>query len=249
MEQLQGKRKGLNGSTLKIIAIVTMLIDHVGAIIAKEFVYSLLGNQEAVYIAMNIMNVMRSIGRLSFPIFCFLLVEGFYHTKNVKKYAFRLLLFAIVSEIPFDLAFNGMFLEFGSQNIFFTLFIAVLMMWAIEYFKNKFIENRQLYIILSTVVMVLATLLADYINCDYNSVGVIVILIMYLFKDNKILKTVSVSLVFAIFSNFGRQSLAGLAFIPILMYNGEKGLSLKYFFYVFYPAHLIILWFLTRFIS
>ena len=98
-------KKGLNSFQLKCIAIVTMLIDHIGAIIFP----TQMG--------------FRIIGRFSFPIFCFLLVEGFHHTKDVKKYMIRLGIFALISEIPYDLAFRNVFLEFERQNVFFTLLL------------------------------------------------------------------------------------------------------------------------------
>ena len=135
-------RKGLSGSTLKIIAVVTMLIDHIGAaILARMMMVNGLGgiDQSDTTAVMQwysnnttlfqVYQVMRSIGRIAFPIFCFLLVEGFEHTHDRKKYALRLGLFALISEIPFDLAFSSEVLEFQYQNVFFTLFIGMLTMW------------------------------------------------------------------------------------------------------------------------
>lgn len=247
VENVERQGKGLSGSTLKIIAIVTMLIDHVGATIVENIMYSLAGNQQAVMTAYYVMLSMRIIGRLAFPIFCFLLVEGFFHTKDVKKYTLRLFIFALISEFAFDFAFEQSFLEFSHQNVFFTLLIGVLMMWTIEYFKNRFKDNKTAFMALSAAVAVAASLLADLIKCDYGSLGIIVILMMYIFRNNKILKTLTVCLIFALISNFSIQSLAGLAFIPILFYNGKKGLSLKYFFYAFYPVHLLILGLIVKY--
>lgn len=249
MENIERQRKGLSGSTLKIIAIVTMLIDHIGATIVESAMYSLVGNQQALMTVYYIMLSMRIIGRLAFPIFCFLLVEGFFHTKNVKKYTLRLFIFALISEFAFDFAFNQSFLEFSHQNVFFTLLIGVLMMWAMEYLKNRFKDNKRAFSVLFVIVAVLASVLADIIKCDYGSLGIIVIMMMYIFRNYKILKALTVCSVFALRTNFSIQSLAGLAFIPILFYNGKKGLSLKYFFYAFYPVHLFILGLITRYIG
>ena len=105
----QEKAVGLSGSTLKLIAIVTMFIDHLG-VVAFE---TQISNYMVPYY------IMRLIGRLAFPIFCFLLVEGFFHTRDVKKYALRLLVFAFISEIPFDLAFNRQLFYWRHQNVFF----------------------------------------------------------------------------------------------------------------------------------
>ena len=121
--------KGLSGSTLKIIAVITMLTDHIGAgilgrIITMQGIYS-----GSVY---NVYTVMRYIGRLAFPIFCFLLVEGFMHTHNVKKYASRLFVFALISEIPFDLFVSGRIVDTSAQNVYFTLLIGLICMWACD---------------------------------------------------------------------------------------------------------------------
>ena len=137
------------GSTLKIIAMVCMLIDHTAAVLFDRILISrgLLdavnasdggasflstGNTAVIYYADMIM---RAIGRISFPIFCFLLIEGFMHTHDVKKYALNLGIFALVSEIPFDLAFAGKPFYLDYQNVFFTLFIGLVMM---IFLQNRF---------------------------------------------------------------------------------------------------------------
>ena len=149
------KKKGISGSTLKMIAIVTMLIDHIGAaVLARLLMVNGLGeldqtNTDAImqWLSANgalygTYTVMRMIGRVAFPIFCFLLVEGFLHTHDVKKYAMRLGLFALLSEIPFDLAFSSKILEFNYQNVFFTLFIGLLTMIA---YRGSGMEGDLIY--------------------------------------------------------------------------------------------------------
>ena len=248
MENTGIQRKGLSGSTLKIIAIVTMLIDHIGATVVENMTY-LATNEQTYKTLFDIMLTMRIIGRLAFPIFCFLLVEGFFHTKNFKKYILRLFIFALISEVPFDYAFNNSIIEFGSQNVFFTLLIGVIMMWALEYIKNYYTNDKSSQLGLSIIAFIIASFTAEIIACDYSSLGIIVILLMYIFKNDKLKKILSVSLSFALLSitGFNIQSLAGLAFLPICFYNGKKGLSLKYFFYTFYPIHLLILGFIVRY--
>ena len=148
---------GITGSTLKIIAIVTMFIDHVGAALFEHYQYNFLEPMGAEFCkeaitskipwlwadwmgdpaaVQNIDLILRAIGRIAFPIFCFLLVEGFLHTRNVKKYLIRLFIFALVSDVPFDLAFFG---EIGlnHQNVFFTLLLGVLALACIDYVKKK----------------------------------------------------------------------------------------------------------------
>ena len=150
--QVQTKRrwKGISGSTLKMIAIVTMLIDHIGAVVLARLlivqgVNSIdTSSQNAVmqWLTQNATlyytyTAMRMIGRIAFPIFCFLLVEGFLHTHDVKKYALRLGAFALISEIPFDLTFSGKVLDFQYQNVFFTLFIGLLTMMVYHMVEEK----------------------------------------------------------------------------------------------------------------
>ena len=115
--------KGISGSTLKMIAVVSMTIDHTAATILARYLVSGGLSSQGWY---DCYRLMRGIGRIAFPIYCFLLIEGFLHTRNRTKYAGRLLLFAAISEIPFDMAFSGKILEFSYQNVFFTLFIGLL---------------------------------------------------------------------------------------------------------------------------
>ena len=134
------ERSGISGSTLKIIAIVTMLIDHIGASVLGRLLQTHGINELNVadisaltqWMSDNSVlfwsyTIMRMIGRVAFPIFCFLLIQGFLHTHDVKKYAARLFAFALISELPFDLAFKGK-IDFSYQNVFFTLFIGLMTM-------------------------------------------------------------------------------------------------------------------------
>lgn len=144
-----GTKKGVSGSTIKLIAIAAMLIDHTAAVILARIMMragyllavsgledfsSWTAEHRLLYYSFI---AMRLIGRFGFPIFCFLLVEGFLHTRNRVKYALRLLLFAFVSEIPFDLAFNGKWFDMSYQNVFFTLFLGLLAMCAFSFFNER----------------------------------------------------------------------------------------------------------------
>lgn len=144
-EKTEVIRTGITGSTLKIIAMITMLIDHIGATIVLQLVqrnsdnFDAFGNVRMTGMVI-LYYVLRGIGRLAFPIFIFLLLEGFQYTHNRFLYIGRLLLFAIISEIPFDLAVNlstnsilkGHVLEFTSQNVFFTLAIGMIVLTVLE---------------------------------------------------------------------------------------------------------------------
>lgn len=262
---------------LKIIAITAMLIDHVGAVLVSSSKYP-----EAYLIC-------RSIGRLAFPIFVFLIVEGFHHTRDIKKYLRRLGIFALISEIPFDLAFYHMhygmnaitdikdiydvqahavnsdqletvLLRFNEhQNVFFTLFLGLLLIYLIseveKNLKNVIVGN-----IIDAAATVLICAAAYFLNTDYDIAGILMIVAFYLFRGSKALMTICLLIICGtILSNldYFKQTgnvlaiipvLATFAIIPIAFYNGKKGKNMKYFFYIFYPAHLLLLFFISRFI-
>ncbi|MCM1233886.1 MAG: conjugal transfer protein TraX [Ruminococcus flavefaciens] len=220
----------LSGSTLKIIAIVTMFIDHIGAIFVRDTI---------PYYAC------RFIGRIAFPIFAFLLVEGFFHTKNVKKYCLRLALFALLSEIPFDLAFAQTLYNPESQNVFFTLCIGLLTISVMEYIKNNLLDKETASFFCRALTATTGMLLAWFLKTDYHAVGVCVILLLYVFHNKKIMSIASacLCLFFAL-----PLEIASFAAIPLVScYDGRRGISLKYFFYLFYPLHLLLLYFCTFF--
>lgn len=223
----------LSGSTLKIIAIITMLIDHIGAFVLVNMLHYSNGTlvQDEIF---TLYVISRNIGRISFPIFCFLLVEGFVHTKNVKEYAMRLMIFAFISEIPFDLALSGKrFNPFG-QNVFFTLWIGLLVLIGLkkcETFdkKWKIYGGRLLALMLGSFASLL-------LSTDYQIHGIISIAVIYLFRYNKTYQALAGACTFL------WEPTAVLGFIPIYFYNGKRGLNMKYIFYGFYPVHLLILY-------
>ncbi len=208
--------KVLTQFDLKIIAVLTMLIDHIGMVLYPGELW------------------LRVIGRISFPIFCFLLTEGYIYTSSKKKYALRLAVFAVLSEIPFDLARNGVLFNWKNQNVFITLLLGLLLIWAYDYF---FYTNRFLLLGIYIVIMVAAY----FSKCDYNAAGVLFIFLFYVFRKKKPLQYLSFSAVDIVcFENI--QYFAILALIPIYLYNEEKGKKLgKWFFYPFYAVHFLVL--------
>lgn len=223
----------LSGSTLKIIAIVTMLIDHIAACLLYYGVLlpvSPITKGGSYWTIYQIYKIMRGIGRIAFPIFCFLLVEGFFYTSNRYKYTLRLFLFCLLSEIPFDLAFSQTMLEGTSQNVFFTLFIGFLTIWAMET-----VQKKNPNILFQALITLTGCSLAAYLRTDYDYKGVFLIVVLYFYHNQPQIRNLAgcISLLW--------EPEAMFAFIPINMYNGKRGLSLKYFFYLFYPVHLLIL--------
>lgn len=245
---VEKEKKGLSGSTLKMIAIITMLIDHIGAaILARMLMERGLntlnsGDVAAVAQWMSdnaglywIYSIMRMIGRVAFPIFCFLLVQGFLHTHDVKKYAIRLLAFATISEVPFDLAFMGK-IDFSYQNVFFTLFIGLLTMIGFRWVEEKTDWRKWQRILLDIVILAVGIVAAELLQTDYSGMGVICIMALYIFRNGKVQQIVAGCIAFC------WEITAPLAFVPIAFYNGKRGWNIKYFFYAFYPVHLLILY-------
>ena len=244
MYPTQKKKFEMPGSTLKIIAIITMLIDHVGAgllgrILNSEGIVDALEKGQQLSAAdmrlFSLYSFMRMVGRVAFPIFCFLLIEGFEKTRNRKKYAMRLGIFALISEIPFDMCFNGKVLELGYQNVFFTLFFGMITMIVCRMIEEELEAGwkRSIVCIVATVSgMILATLC----KTDYSWIGVLCIMMLYFTRNNKVRQTIAGCLCFL------WELTAPIAFIPIHFYNGKRGLSLKYVFYLFYPLHLLVIY-------
>ena len=240
------KRQPLNGSALKIIAMFTMLLDHIGA----AFLYSLPGCTSESQITLwpgcpvtlyEFYRILRNVGRIAFPIYCFLLVEGFFHTKSKKKYAFRLFLFALISEIPFDLAFQNSFFSLQLQNVFWTLLFGLLCMTALEKQKQAALSKALAYNIQisnSLFIILFFVGLATILKTDYYGIGIVLIVIFYYYHNNRKTACIIGYLCF-LWEPFSLP-----AFLCLPLYNGKRGLSLKYLFYVFYPLHLLLLYFL-----
>ena len=152
-----------DGRTLKILALISMLIDHTGAALFPELEW------------------MRWVGRMAFPIYCFLLTEGALHTKDIRRYLLRLLIFAAVSEVPFDLALmHGRLPYLKHQNVFFTLAIGVLMIWICEYIRMRLPESYAG--LFCVAVMIAAAGLAELLEVDYHARGILMIGALYLFR-------------------------------------------------------------------
>ncbi len=228
------KLKCLSGSTLKLIAIFAMLIDHIGAVIVAGY-FSFAVDVSKVS---KIYEGFRIVGRTAFPLFCFFAAEGFLHTKNRLKYIVRVCIFAFLSEIAFDLAFSEAIFDLSHQNVMFTIALALIGLYCHDMIAKKFEKN--IYKVIAIFPIIAAAFLAYILKTDYSYAGVIAIAVMYLFGSNKILGFFVGAAVLA-FSFKGIEVFAIFAGIPILCYNGKRGLNIKYFFYLFYPLHLLAL--------
>ena len=238
-------RRTFSGTALKTIACITMLVDHIGASCIEAGILTpgldagtLSQDTLSAYPLYRLDMVLRFTGRLAFPLFCFLLVEGFLHTHDFKKYALRMLGFALISEGPFDWAFfSGVY--WGHQNVYFTLLLGLLAMKALDTYQTP--EGMPaLKGILGAAACFLA---AALLHCDYDVLGLALILALYMTRKDKRAQCIAG----AVFSLF--EPVAPLAFGLVWFYSGERGSSSKleqWAFYWFYPAHIFVLGILTN---
>lgn len=233
---MKENRPGLSGTALKSIALLTMLIDHIGAFVVWRMLFLPQYDRE---LWSQIYWILRKIGRIAFPIFCFLLVEGFLHTRDRKKYMGRLLLFAIISEIPFDLAQTGNWYSSLYQNVYWELVLGLTAIWLIRVMEEKPIHHA-LQVVWKLLILTTGMLIGEVFNLDYGLYGIFSIVLLYLTRKNR------VNQAFAGAVSFCWEIPAPLAFLPIAFYNGKRGRGIKYFFYAFYPAHLLILYIIAR---
>ena len=225
----------ITGSHLKLLAILFMTIDHVSAFLLgggawiHNTLFTLADHKISTYF------LLRCIGRLAFPIFAFLIVEGFKHTRNRFKYGRNLFLFACLSEIPWDLARSNTYFCSG-QNVFFTLFIGYLGLCTIDTYQTAKIK-KLIFLILLFVVSIL-------LRPDYGCSGFGLILLLYALYNDKLLKSIIGCCILS------SKWIAGLAFIPISMYNGKRGFIKttigKYIFYIYNPLHLLLIYILRQ---
>lgn len=227
------RSRGLDGGVLKGIAAALMLTDHVGAILLPE------------------VPVLRCVGRLAFPIFAFFIAEGYAHTRNFGRYFRRLAILAVVSEIPFNLE-NGAVFDLTRQNVLFTFCLALLTLRGLEALGRERGFGRW-----SGCGLVLAAGFAagELLRTDYGGWGVVTVALLYLCRDGKYAK-LWLLLAMAAVNGLGMGSLTmpvfggempiqifAVAALPVIwLYNGQAGpKGLRRAFYVFYPAHLLVL--------
>lgn len=223
-----GKGRGLRQEGLKSIACLTMLLDHIGAVFMPGYY--------TYYI-------LRILGRIAFPIYCFLLAEGAHYTRNPRKYALRLALGAVASEIPFDLAFYGG-PTLAHQSVMLTLLLGfgALMVW------------KKLPIWAGVPMTALLSLAAEWLNTDYGAWGVVLIVAFGVLRERPRWQlALVVTLILLAMGSIGVPFLWGIpielfalvALIPIGLYTGKRGRPTggkQLFFYGFYPVHLLLLW-------
>lgn len=331
--EIYPNRQRLSGNALKIIALITMIIDHTASALLSPYMDNLPHTQNELSVLHDIYVVMRAVGRTAFPIFCFLLAEGFHYTHDRFRYLRNILVFAFISEYPFDLALYGG-IHFGHQNVMFTLAIGLAVIWGMEA-SGKSIQKRSvrqenddpggdnagktakdlekhdiekqdkekqdkeigvktgeakraalrraagvreidldpdmivsheekghvdihkkmleehsgygpvwagfLQIMAGMGLMIAGMLTANYLHTDYSMIGVVLICVMYLLRGERLYAGI------AGYAVMCWEPWSFPAFILIQFYNGKRGRGWKYFFYAFYPAHLLVLYLIRHF--
>lgn len=187
-----------------------------------------------------IANLLRTVGRIAFPIFAFLISEGALHTRNMKNYILRLIFFAFLSEIPFDLATRGVIYYPDYQNILFTFALGALSVAIME-------KAARLNVILKIPIIAFFCVVAYLIKSDYGPVGILMIQIFYLLKEDRAIMFI-LGVILAAVESMGYACVSALAFVFIYLYNGNRGeVPMKYLFYFVYPGHLLLFWVLRYF--
>lgn len=237
LETWQSDRFFFTSRHLKIIACLTMFLSH----LAQSYLLYILG-----YI--RIADLSMLIGRVAMPIYCFMVAQGMVLTKDKKSYLKRLFIFALVSEIPYDLAFRNTIFEYYNQNVIFTLFLGALLIYIWQVIENK---SYKVYIKISLmlIIAILFCFLAQMMFTDYSYKGIIAISLLYLSFSNKYLTALVLFLSFYFEAYVTGYSLyipfiVYLSIPLILLYNGKRGKYSKYGFYLFYPGHLMLIYFL-----
>lgn len=232
-------RRGLSAAALKWIALASMTVDHFAAsglyyLLAARFGF---GSGEW-YLPL------RLIGRLAFPIYAFLLTEGFRCTRSRKRYALRLALFAALSEVPFDLMSSGSAYNTVQQNVFFTLLLGLAALMAAEPLAEKGKRWQALAVVLAFAG------LAQLLRTDYGFFGVALIAVLHFLRERETEKYLAGG---ALLLGLGAMEMAAWpSFILLHFYDGRRGRGgavLKWAFYAYYPAHLLLFTWLTQVVS
>ena len=222
MEQTQNRRwQVLDGTMLKIIAMISMVFDHVGDNFFPEQTW------------------MRAVGRIALPIFAFCTAEGYLHTRDRKHYLLRMGIFALISEIPFDLVTAGKVLEFSHQNIMATFFWAILGMILFDRITAPKTRGRRF---LGGGLLAVFLAASIFLGLDYNMLGIGLVFIFCLLRNKTLwIRNTAAMVYHAALRNMGIYWFGLLGFLPIFCYNGRRGRGLKWLFYIFYPAHLLLI--------
>lgn len=221
MKDFCEKLKCLDGFSLKMFAIIIMVIDHTGEILFPD------------------MRWLRIIGRLAFPIFAFFIAEGFSHTRNILKYLSRMLFFAVITEPIFDYAIFGRIYP-AYQNVMFTFLAALTGLYLMKKLR-ELIPDAIVARVAGVVVIVAAAAAAQFFHTDYGAYGVMLVYVYYELREHFWEKHFLSTLV-QVTCKTGISRWSAVSTVPLMLYNGKRGIRMKYLFYAFYPVHLAVLY-------
>ncbi|MGN0335336.1 MAG: TraX family protein [Lachnospiraceae bacterium] len=228
---MNNRWKIFSGSQLKLIAMILMLIDHTAYILIEKGIfqsYITAQNYDFWYLTDRIM---RGIGRSAFPIFCYFIAEGYLKTHDAGRYLKRLILFAVISEIPFSLASRGVLFAADYRNVYWTLAFGLMAL----IFYDQYMEQP----LIRLTGLLACLLLPVLLHTDYSCYGVLVILLLYRLREQPLQAFLAGWIILMIQSRTEIWAIFG--FLLLYLYNGERGKGNKYLFYGFYPLHLLIL--------
>ena len=232
------KYKVLSGSSLKLIALIAMIIDHAAYHILDNMAFAITPLFSIGSTSVTIYWICRKIGRIAFPIYAFLISEGYLHTHDKRKYGLSLLVFAFISEIPWNLEHTGDILLPSSQNVFFTLFLGFL---AIYFCENWMADRDVKDLVLLTGIFAISY----FLKADYGIRGVGFILLVHVLRG---IRPAQALIGCSIFTNNAPAILG--AFLLINGYNGKRGFINtsfeKYLFYAAYPLHILAIWLIKK---
>ena len=219
----------LDGTALKLVALFCMLIDHIGAGFFPDVLW------------------FRAVGRIAMPVFAFCVAEGFQHTHDRRRYLLRMLLFGLLSEVPFDLFLSGKTVDFSQQNILLTFVWALAGLLCFEQLGTK---ERDLPRAFAAALVLLAFLAGSLLlRLDYNMTATALVFVFFLLREKADwIRCTAAAAVYVLFRNKGVSWFALAGFLLLFLYNGRRGKGWKGLFYIFYPAHLLLLFLLKNMI-
>ena len=241
--------RGLSGFSLKYIAMVSMLCDHANLLLIRRGVFAPYTSAEGtilipadapagVLLAQRLYGIFEIVGHIGFPIFAFLLVEGFLHTRSRGRYLLTLAAFAVLTEPAYDLAHYGKLWEPALQNVLVTLTVSVMLLWVLDQVERRFSGTPVKRWGLTVLATLLAGSLALLLRGEYVFLGTTTAALLWLLRDRGAWRLLGLAPLLVV------SPWCALAAPVLALYNGRRGhLGWKYFFYVFYPAHfLVLLW-------
>ena len=218
-----------NGAQLKYIAFLSMLLDHVNNAMITPYL-------DGKGLLLHVSNLLSILGRVAFPLFMFFLVEGFFKTRSRKKYLINLLIFGVLSEVPFDLFTSRELFNKNWNNIMFTLALSLITIWIVDEMKGRLAKkSKALWYGASVLVVAVMCAVAMFFSLDYDYHAIIVAYLFYIFYEKPLYGAALgyLSIIKELYSVLG--------FAATLTYNGERGKQYKWLNYAFYPVHLLIL--------